>query len=367
MQRLRRKRRELRYSMKVTVKPYGTVNNVNYDEIFIEKENNFKVSFSDLGARINSWQVPNVQGEFESIVLGFDHAQHAFEGAGYYYGATIGRVAGRIAKGTFKLDGKTYHLPKNDGKNHLHGGDHPFDLQKWDYSINEATDKVEVIFELNDKDGANGYPGNLSVQVTHTITTDNEWIISYKAKSDERTLFNPTNHAYFNLNGNVAETIENHEIQLKADTYLPVDEANLPLGEYASVEGTAFDLRLGRKFGDLLDSDDAQFMIHQGFDHPFLLDKNKEYQGVVRVPERNRHLFFQTSEPAVVIYTQNYTPIKTKIWGENLQKYSGLTLETQKEPDAVNHSNFSSIVLEKEQMYESQTKYWLQNGSEGGK
>lgn len=222
-----------------------------------------------------------------------------------------------------------------------------------------------MVFELTDKEGTNGYPGNVWVQVTHTITANNEWIISYKAKSDETTLFNPTNHAYFNLNGTVEETIENHLFQINAHQFLPVDDANLPTGEIRDVEGTAFDLRNGQQFGELLNSDDSQFNIHRGFDHPFLLEKDAKYHGVVSVPEKQRQLFFRTEEPAVVIYTQNYTPFKPKIWGQDLQRYSGFTLETQKEPDAVNHPSFSSIILEKDQVYESQTTYWVQNTTKG--
>lgn len=345
--------------MKTIVKSFGTHKNINYDEIFIEKENEFIISFSDLGARINSWQILNKEGVFESITLGFDHATHAFEGAGYYYGATIGRVAGRIAHGQFELEGKKYALPTNDGEHHLHGGANSFDLRKWDYTIKESDDQVVVIFEILDKAGTNGYPGNLRVQVTHTITKLNEWSISYKAETDETTLFNPTNHVYFNLNGTVSDTIENHVFKLNASHYLPVDGDNLPLGEKATVEGTAFDLRSGRKFGDLLGTGDSQFNIHQGYDHPFVLGQTDTYQGAIRVPEKNRTLYFRTEEPIVVIYTQNYTPDKMKIWGQDLQRYAGFTLETQREPDAINHADFSSIILEKEQVYESQTSYWL--------
>lgn len=351
--------------MLVKIKDFGSFNRVDYKEIFIEKEGSFRVSFSDLGARINSWQVPNSRGEFESIILGVENAEQAFAVATYHYGTTVGRVAGRIANGRFDLNGKNYSLPTNDEKNHLHGGDNSFDLQRWDFKIEEFDDRVAIIFELNDKDLTNGYPGNLWVQVTHTITINNEWTISYKAKSDQTTLFNPTNHVYFNLNGSVAETIENHQIQMKADYFLPIDSENLPTGDIQDVSGTAFDLRKNVRFGDLIETNDRQFAIHKGFDHAFILGDDTDYHGVIRVPDKQRELYFYTDEPVVVIYTHNYTPFPTKIGGEQIQKYAGITLEAQKEPDAINHPHFSSIVLEKGRVFESQTKYWLKNESKG--
>lgn len=350
--------------METIIKSFGRVNGVDFDEIVIQKKDEFKISFSDLGARINSWLVPNEQGGWDNIVLGYNNAQHIFEEEGGNYGATMGRVAGRIADGEFELEGKKYTLPKNDGNNHLHGGNNSFNVKKWDYSIEENDDQVNLHFKFKDEAGTNGYPGNLIVHVTHTVTENNEWIISYQAKTDATTLFNPTNHVFFNLNGNVKETIKNHVIELKADKFIPVNEETLPLGEYASVEGTAFDLRQGQKFDDLLGRNDAQFNIDQGFDHPFILEEEDEYNGVIRLPEGNRQLFFKTEEPTVVIYTMNNPPEQTKIWGQDVETYSGITLETQKEPDAINHPEFSSIVLESNQIYESKTKYWLKNESE---
>lgn len=346
--------------MKVTVQDFGEYHGIKYDEIVIEEKSKFKISFSDLGARINAWYIPNENGKYESIILGYDDAQHTFKGAEYYYGATIGRVAGRIKNGSFELKNQEYELPQNDGSHHLHGGENSIDLQKWEYSIKESEEKVDVVFQITDKDGNNGYPGTIKIEVIHTITKDNEWMVSYKAKTDAPTLFNPTNHVYFNLNGNVTNTIENHQIQLNADAYLPVDNENIPTGELENVGGSPFDLRRGPVFRDLLQTEDEQFNLHKGFDHPFLLNKTFDYQGRISVPELNRHLYFKTDEPAVVIYTQNYTPYEIKIWGNQLQKYSGLTLETQKEPDAINHSNFTPIVLEPGQVYRGRTKYWLE-------
>jgi len=351
---------EKREVMEVRVENFGNYEGNDYDEIIIQEDSIFEISFSNLGARINSWKVPNEAGEFESIIMGYDDATHVFEAADYFYGATIGRVAGRIDSGRFELEGETHQLPLNDDDHHLHGGPNSLDLQIWDYEIVENGDKVDVIFKYTDETGTNGYPGNLDIEVTHTVSADNKWTVSYKATTDQTTLFNPTNHVYFNLNGDNQKTIENHVITIYADNFLPVDDGNVPTGEIRRTTSPAFDLKNGEKFGDLLESDDEQFSIHQGFDHPFLLNENENHQTKITVPERARSLYMKTDEPAVVVFTQNEIPTPTKVWGNPVQIYSGITLETQKEPDAINQPNFSSIVLEPGEVYESQTEYWME-------
>jgi len=300
--------------MEVKVESFGSCNGVDYDEIVIKNEEKFEIRFSNLGARINSWKVSNEEGQLESIILGFDNAAHAFKGAEYFYGATIGRVAGRIDKGSFELEGETYQLPLNDdGKHHLHGGPEGFDLQQWDYEIVENEDKVDIIFTYTDEAGTNGYPGTLAIEVTHTVTAANKWTISYKASTDQTTLFNPTNHVYFNLNGDNQATIENHTIEIDSDNFLPVDDENIPTGKIKQSTGTPFDLKSGESFGDLLEANDEQFNIHQGFDHPFLLNQDKNYQAKISVSEMSRSLYMKTDEPAVVVYTQNDASTPTKI------------------------------------------------------
>jgi len=346
--------------MEVRVENFGNYNGNDHDEIFIQGNSNFEISFSNLGARINSWKVPNEEGELESIIMGYDDATHAFEASDYFYGATVGRVAGRIEKGRFELEGEMYQLPLNDDDHHLHGGPNSLDLQTWDYEIVENDHKVDVIFKYTDEAGTNGYPGNLDVEVTHTVSADNQWTISYKATTDETTLFNPTNHVYFNLNGDNQQTIENHVIAIDADNFLLVDDKNVPTGEIRETTGTPFDLKRGEKFSDLLESDDEQFNIHQGFDHPFLLNESENHQAKITVPEKGRSVYMKTNESAVVVFTQNEIPTPTKVWGNPVQVYSGITLETQKEPDAINQPTFSSIVLEPGEVYESQTEYWVE-------
>jgi len=360
MERVRVYKIEKREAMEVRVENFGNYEGVGYDEIVIINDEKFEISFSDLGVRINTWKIPNDKGQLESIILGFDNAKHTFEGAGYFYGATVGRVAGRIDAGRFELEGKTYQLPVDDEGQHLHCGPKNFDLQTWDYDIVENEDKVDVIFKYTDEAGTNGYPGNLDIEVTHTVTADNEWMISYKASTDQTTLFNPTNHVYFNLNGDNQATIENHTIEIDSDNFLPVDDENIPTGEIKRNTYTPFNLKNKRKFSELLQSDDEQFSIHQGFDHPFLLNDSEKYQAKISVPKMGRSVYMKTDESAVVVHTHNDVPTPTKIWNNPLQAYAGITLETQKEPDAINQPTFSSIVLEPGGVYGSRTGYWVE-------
>jgi len=266
-------KKEKRKTMDVSVEKFGHYNGNDYDEIIIQAASGCEISFSNLGARINSWKVPNEAGKLESIILGYDNATHAFEAADYFYGATIGRVAGRIAKGRFELEGETYQFPLNDDNHHLHGGPNSLDLQTWDYEIVENEHEVDVIFKYGDGAGTNGYPGNLGIEVIHTVSADNKWTVSYKATTDQTTLFNPTNHVYFNLNGDNQKTIKNHVIAIDADNFLPVDDGNIPTGEIKRTTGTPFDLINGEQFSDLLQSNDEQFNIHKGFDHPFFTQR----------------------------------------------------------------------------------------------
>lgn len=345
--------------MEVEIRDFGTHENIKYDEIVISNGAKFMISFSNLGARINSWKVPFDNGELKNIILGYESATHVFEPKNLFLGATIGRVAGRIKGGAFILDEKEYQLPVNDGNNHLHGGFNSLDLRKWDYEIISDKNAVDVIFHYEDKTGSNGYPGNMKIEVTHTITSDNIWTVKYRAVTDEPTLFNPTNHVYFNLNGDNSRDIKNHNIQLTSDYYLPLDDENLPTGEVRAVDGTSFDLRDDKEFGELHKAGDEQFNIHKGFDHPFLLNKERNYQAKVTIPEKNIQLLMKTQEPAVIIHTMNDVSFATKIWDNEMKKYAGIALETQKEPDAINHEKFRSIVLKPNVEFKSETSYWI--------
>lgn len=345
--------------MKVEIKPFGQYEGNDYSEIFITNKQGTQISFCDLGARINRWGLQNDKGEYEQIILGHQNAQEVVD-SGSYYGATIGRVAGRVELGQAVIDGQLYQLETNDKANHLHGGFDGFDLQKFNFDIIEAADKVRVEFSLYDKAGHNQYPGNLTLKVTYTYNEQNEWTIDYQATTDAPTIFNPTNHVYFNLNGNNTQSIENHLLQVHSDKYMPLKNDTIPLGRLEPVGDTVFDLREAVLIGDRVHQPEPQFDYTKGFDHPWLIDKTVEGpQAIIQLPAKNRRIEMTTTENAVVIYTHgNLTNIK-EIWGQPLLPFAGVTLETQNLPNAINNPLHGDTVLRPEDTFTSRTVYRL--------
>lgn len=327
-------------------------------EIFIETETS-RVSFSNLGARINRWQVINEEGDFENIILGHENADQAVTGQGYYYGATVGPVAGRIAGATFDLNSQTIELDANEGANHLHGGTDSIDLMVWNYVVEEsaAGDQVMIRFSLTTPDGFNGYPGPIRFRITHTFTQDQVWSVEFSASSKRATLVNPTNHVYFNLNGNNCRDIRNHDLKIAASRYLPVDGEGIPTGELADVTGSPFDLRKSRNLGKVVASDHPQIVLRKGLDHAFISDSGL---AVLTLAERGRRIVMETGAPAVVVYTHYYTDPAMKIWGHELKPYAGVALEAQAPPDAIHHQDFGTVVLKPNRLFYSRTVFRYQ-------
>ncbi|MCW6677062.1 galactose mutarotase [Aerococcaceae bacterium NML180378] len=345
--------------MKVEIQSFGVYNLEEFSEIFVTNDRGVQISFSDMGARINRWSLPNAEGGSENILLGHECAEDVANSLSYY-GATVGRVAGRIGEGKFTLNDTLYELPINNGGNHLHGGPAAMDVQKWDYLIEEANSEVRVVFSYVDKAGTNGYPGTLEVKVIHTFNNENEWHIRYEASSDADTLFNPTNHVYFNLNGDNSATIDNHELQIDADYYLPLSEQTLPLGHQEEVTDSVFDLRQPVRFGEVRDSQHPQFILAKGYDHPFVLNKKAEHHAVISCPEKRRTIKMVTDCPTVVVYTHNYLPNIEQIWQRPILQNAGVTLETQIAPNAINQPQFGNIVLRKGDKFVSTTSYLVE-------
>ncbi len=340
--------------MDVKIKSFGSFDKIEYDEINIENDE-FLVTFSNLGARINRWILKESN---LNIILGFEDANQAHLGEGYYYGATIGPIAGRIKNGEFVFNNHQYQLDQNSIGNHLHGGQSGYDLRLWDYEIIERTDSVSVVFKLDDTNFNTQYPANVKMKVTHTISSNMEWTIEYDAESDSDTIFNPTNHVYFNLNGNESNVL-NHQLQVNADYYLPIDDTNAPLGNYESVINTGFDLREGAQLKDVVNQTDAQMRLHRGLDHAFIMNKeNGEHD--VYVSNGELSVKMKTCAPAVVIYTHNYSEPKLTIFEKPIENYAGIAIEAQIEPDAINNPNFNNIKLEKGQNFYSKTCYWIE-------
>ncbi|MCW3091808.1 MAG: galactose mutarotase [Ferruginibacter sp.] len=325
-------------------------------EVFLYTLTNAKgtqVKISTYGGVVTSWIVPDKNDKKSSIVLGFDSL------SGYlakppYFGALIGRYGNRIANGKFKIDTSEYTLATNNGRNHLHGGNKGFDKVVWE-SATENDSVPSLMLSYLSKDGEEGYPGNLNVDVRYTLTDDNELKIEYSAKTDKATVVNLTNHSYFNLTGNVSNTILDHTLMIDADNYTPVDSTLIPTGEIKPVKGTPFDFTKGEKIGLRIDS------VKGGYDHNFVL--NKKDSSLTKVAslsddKSGRTLEVFTTEPGLQFYSGNFLDgsIKTSD-GKAINQHSALCLETQHFPDSPNQPKFPSTLLLPGQQYHTVTVY----------
>ena len=332
--------------------------NADGKEVFLYTLTNAKgtqVKISTYGGVVTSWVSADKNDKKSSIVLGFDSL------SGYlakppYFGAIIGRYGNRIAKGKFKIDTTTYTLATNNGLNHLHGGNKGFDKVIWDATTENDSVPALKLSYLS-KDGEEGYPGNLTVDVLYTLTDDDELKIEYNASTDKPTVINLTNHSYFNLTGDVTNTILNHQLQIDADNYTPVDTTLIPTGEISPVKNTPFDFTSATKIGLRIDS------VKGGYDHNFVLNKkDSSLTKVATLTEETtgRKLEVFTMEPGLQFYSGNFLngAIKTSD-GKAINLHTGLCLETQHYPDSPNQPKFPSTLLVPGQKYHTVTVYKL--------
>lgn len=312
-----------------------------------------EVKISNYGGTVTSWKMPDRNGKVSSIVLGFDDLK-GYQAPPPYFGATIGRYGNRIANGKFTLDGKQYSLATNNGKNHLHGGLKGFDKVVWDVSpLADITPSLTLSYLS--KDGEEGYPGNLKVTVKFTLADNNELSIEYDAETDKATPINLTNHSYFNLTGDVNNTILNHTLQIDADRFTPVDTTLIPTGELKPVIGTPFDFRKAKKIGTDIDK------VPGGYDHNFVLNKkagNLDKVAVLSDSLSGRQIEVYTLEPGLQFYSGNFLDgtLKTSD-GKAIQQHVGLCLESQHFPDSPNEPAFPSTILKPGEKYHTITKY----------
>lgn len=346
----------------ITREIFGKLSETESADIFtLRNTAGMTVRISNYGGTIVSWTAPDKEGNFEDITLGCDSLAGYQKGVPYF-GALVGRYGNRIAKGKFTLDGKTYHLATNNGENALHGGLKGFDKVLWK-SLAVEGKEPKLVLNYVSRDGEEGYPGNLSVEITYTLTNDNSLKIDYKATTDKATVINLTNHAYFNLSGVKTSTpILDHEITLNADKFLPVDVTLIPTGELKSVTGTPFDFRKAKKIGlEINDSTNVQIKYGGGYDHCWVLAdsaKTLKLAATVHEPKSGRMLEVFTTEPAIQFYTGNF--LDGTIVGKGgiiYQRRTGLCLETQHYPDSPNHPKFSSTVLHPNEAYQTSTIY----------
>jgi aldose 1-epimerase len=312
------------------------------------------------GGIVVSLRTPGRDGALGDIVLGYDSL------AGYlasspYFGALVGRYANRIAKGRFTLDGTTYRLATNNGPNALHGGLRGFDKVLWRAEPRQDSSGVGVVFRYTSRDGEEGYPGTLTVEVTYTLTDRNDFAIDYVATTDKATPVNLTQHSYFNLGGDGSGDVLGHVVAIDADRFTPVDTTLIPTGELRPVAATPFDFRQGVAIGSRINGSDPQLKMAGGYDHNFAL--NRSGPGLVHAarvvePKSGRTLDVATTEPGIQLYTGNFLDGTLTGKGGHVYRHrNGFCLETQHFPDSPNQPAFPSTILRPGGVYRSRTVY----------
>ncbi len=350
----------------VSSKPFGNATSGEVVTLYtLSNSAGFSASFSTLGATWVSWLIPDKDGKFADVLLGFDSAEK-YSTQTAYIGAICGRVANRIAAGKFLLDGKEYTLAVNNGENHLHGGVRGFNAYVWDAKACGTPEEPAVEFSRISDDGEEGYPGTVRVSVKYTLCTDGAVKISYEASSDKATPVNLTNHAYFNLAGHASGTILNHWLKLSSDKFIPTDSGAIPTGEVWNVRGLRpFDFKIFHQIGERIAPENAQQLkFAKGYDHCYVVNG---LAGMLRpaatlvCEETGRVLEVETTEPALQVYSGNWlADACTGTLGKDDARYgdfAGIALETQHVPDAINHGHFRANVLTPGRVYTSTTIY----------
>jgi aldose 1-epimerase len=341
--------------------PYGRLNDGR--EVFrysLTNEKGMRVEIINYGATVTNLYVKDRNGVLADVVLGYDSLQDYVDGRSYF-GATVGRYGNRIAKGKFWLDGKAYQLSVNDGENCLHGGFRGFNSVLWNAEPVEDNRGPSLKLTHISADGAEGFPGTVSMTVTYTLTKDNALEILYEGKTDKPTILNPTHHSYFNLSGSMVKTILGHQITIFADSLTPVGKGLIPTGNIVPVANTPMDFRTQSPIGAHIGDRYEQLLFAGGYDHNWVLrDFNKRVRKAAEVyePESGRLLTLFTDQPGLQFYTGNFLDGSAK--GKNRVAYqyrTGFCLEAQCYPDSPNKPNFPSVVLRPGEIYHQVTVY----------
>lgn len=335
------------------------------EKYHLTNRNGMSVDIITFGARVQAIDLPDKNGNVADIALGADKVKPYIDNEGTYFGAIIGRYGNRIANGQFKLDGKTYKLPKNNGPNTLHGGPKSWDQQVWAAHQLDTGNAVGVELTHFSPDGQNGFPGNMAVTVRYTLDNDNDLRIHYSAVSDKDTVINLTNHTYFNLAGAGNGTILDQVAMINADQFTPIDKTLIPTGKLKSVSGTPMDFTTPTPIGAHIKEDNTQLKRAEpkkgGYDFNWVLDSKGDLAKLaarVSDPKSGRTVEMYTTEPGVQFYTSNF--LDGTFPGTNGKKYAhwgGFTLEAQHYPDSPNQSNFPSTELKAGQKYSQTTIY----------
>ena len=329
----------------ITERPFGKYKDNEIKEFTITNSNGMEVSVINYGAIVTRIITPDKMGVRGNVVLGFNTMEDYLRYENHYIGCIVGRYCNRIGSASFSLDGKTYQLAPNNNCNCLHGGLEGFNKKCWDY----VTDgKSSITFRYLSKDGEEGFPGNLSVEVRYSLSENNEFKIEYKATTGSPTPVNLTSHGYFNLSAGKSPTILDHELQIFADRYTVNDNKGIPTGEIAPVKNTALDFSTGKKVGEDIKK------LNGGYDHNFVLNENQGTAAAILIdPASGRKMEMYTTQPGLQFYSANFTSgdIKNPVDGSDYQSHAALCLEGQHFPDSPNKPAFPNTILRPGQAY----------------
>lgn len=345
----------------ITQKPFDvTAQGEQVTEYTLTNANGASVSIIDFGGIVNKIIVPDRNGVMADVALGYDQVATYQGPNGGSMGMLIGRVGNRIAKATFDLEGKTYPLGANNGVNNLHGGPVGFGLRMWQAEPAEIDGDPALILHIVSEDGDQGFPGKVEVQVTYLFTKANELVIHYEAVTDQTTLINLTNHAYFNLDGHDAGDVFDLELQINAANVNEVYPDLIPTGKLVPVDETAYDFSTAKRMGDVLaKTDEVEIMkAAGGVDFNYCAGRDRETKLIATLysPKTGRVMDVITDQPGVQCYTGQGLNVTGKS-GVHYGRHAGLCLETQHYPDAIHHPEFPSIVVRPQDTYDTCTIY----------
>lgn len=346
--------------MQITKQFIGEVKNQEVSEYTLTNSQGYSLSVITYGAIITKIMMPDKEGKFENITVNAETLEEIVTSRPFH-GAIIGPVSGRISGASYPDGENEIYLDKNENDNNLHSGFTGIDQHVWEAATEELEHQASLILKTVHPDGEGNFPGDLEVNVTYTLNEENEITIAYAAKTNKQTLFNPTNHVYFNLNGKENARIYNHTIQVNSGKFAVLDDENIPTGELREVEGTDFDLRQLRKLDEVLKSDEEQIKDRNGYDHPFVLRKEANQPAAVLKEEHSgRVLKMKTDADAVVVFSHNSEKVPSTKGEHVLPVHAGITLETCALPDAVNQKGFGSIWLKPVETFKSTTIFALE-------
>jgi aldose 1-epimerase len=345
----------------VTIEDFGTSPGGEKAHLYtISSGRGLEAKITNYGAIVTSIRIPDRNGDQGEVALGFNTLDE-YLGSHPCYGATIGRYANRIAKARFSLNGREFRLAANEGIHHLHGGRRGFDKVLWEAEPVSTGKEPALRFRYLSLEGEEGYPGNLSVVVTFSVSLDNALRIDYSATTDESTVVNLTNHSYFNLKDGGMSDILEHQLRIESDFYLPIDAEAIPLGEIRTVAGTPFDFRESTPIGLRIRDENEQLLFGEGYNHMWILRSSEQTPvraATVYDPESGRTLELFTTEPGVQLFTANFPgDMFRQRNGSFCPSRGGFCLEAQHYPDAPNRSEFPSTVLNPGEVYRQTTIY----------